>query len=428
MADRGQDWRSILLGLASLASALFAFAIAGLMIIYSLPTRVRTDLSQNTPTTLQAIVIASGIIFSGAVFLPASYYSFQRLRGKNIPDAAPNLLKPWQGIILLLLWAGAALLAQLMVGNNIFKWFTPPLYLLAICTPVYFLIRLAGGGLNAGSRQRFWGIPAVTIALGTTLSIVAEGTMVIIGLAGVAVYLSLHPEQLSVFRQFTEQFFNTSNLDSALNIAEPWLNNPFVIALALFFFSGLTPVIEETAKSIATWSVFDHLDSPAQGFVIGALSGAGFGLVESLLASATPDSSWAATLMIRGGSTMMHILTASITGWGIAFFRSHKRISLMIGSYTLAVFLHSLWNAAVIMIVFGGLRMSSNGGPTDPVGLILVFFGVSVLVVLCLAIPLTLGFINRWLRKHLTLPPVKSAGESLGGIGQKPDEGLEGVQ
>ena len=110
-----------------------------------------------------------------------------------------------------------------------------------------------------------------------------------------------------------------------MNAVEPWLNNPLVFLLALLFFSGLTPVIEETAKSIAAWTVFDHLDSPAQGFVIGALSGAGFGLSESLLASATPDSSWAATLMIRGGSTMMHIMTASLTGWGIASFHGSNK-------------------------------------------------------------------------------------------------------
>ena len=156
MTDRGHDWRSILLSVASLASAMSAFAVAGLMMLYTVLGLVRNDLSQSSPTTLQAIVIASGIIFIGAVFLPAAYYSIRRLRGVEVPEAAPRLLKPWQGLLLLLLWAGAALLAQLLVDKDILKWFTPPLYLLAICTPVYFLIRLTTGGLNAGSRQRFW--------------------------------------------------------------------------------------------------------------------------------------------------------------------------------------------------------------------------------------------------------------------------------
>jgi RsiW-degrading membrane proteinase PrsW (M82 family) len=428
MADRGHDWRSILLGVASLAGALSAFAVAVLMILYAVFLPVHTDLNQNGPTTLQAIIVASGIMLTGAIFLPAAYYSFQRLRGVDIPEAAPKILKPWQGTLLVLLWAGAAVLAQLLEDNDIFKWFTPPLYLLAIGTPVYFLIRLAAGGLNAGSRQRFWGIPVASIALGMTLSIIAEATLVIIGLAGGAVYLFLHPEQLSVFKHITDQFTNASRIESALHIVEPLLNNPLIIVLALFFFSGFIPVIEETAKSIAPWTVFDHLESPAQGFVIGTLSGAGFGLVESLLASTTPDSSWAATLMIRGGSTMMHMLTASLTGWGIASFRTNKSTRRVIGSYALAMFLHSLWNAAVMMILFGGLRMSSNVGLPDPIGEVFVFFGISVLVILCLAIPLTLAFINRRLRTPLALTSAITSEKSLAEVDQKPGGGMEGVQ
>ena len=322
MAGRGRDWRSILLGVASLAGALSAFALAGLMLLYALFGLIHPVPNLDSSMTLQAVVLASAILLTGAMSLPAAYYSLQRLRGAEIPEAAPKLLKAWQGLLLLLLWAGAALLAQLMVNNDVLRWFTPPLYLLAIATPVYLLVRLATGGLNAGSRQRLWGIPVASIALGTTSAIIAEAALMVIGLAAGAIYLGFHPEQLSVLRQIADRLANASNVESALNLVEPWLNNPLVVVLALLFFSVLTPVIEETAKSIATWAVFDHLGSPAQGFVIGALSGAGFGLVESLLASATPDASWAATLLVRGGSTMMHIMTASLTGWGIASFRT----------------------------------------------------------------------------------------------------------
>jgi hypothetical protein len=425
MADRGRDWRSILLGLGGIASALAAFAFAALMIIYSIVGVVRGDLGENGPTTLQAVVLASGVLLTGAVFLPASYYSIQRLRGVQLPDIAPKLLKTWQGLLLLLLWAGAAFLAQLLIGNDIFKWFTPPLYLLAIGIPVYILVRLAAGGLNAGSPQRLWGIPAASIALGMTFSIITEGALLLIGLVGGVVYLGLHPNLLTVFKQLANQLTDASSIDTVLNAVEPWLNNPLILILALSFFSGFTPLIEETAKSMASWIVFDHLASPAQGFVIGALSGAGFGLVESLLASATPDSSWAATLLIRGGSTMMHILTASFTGWGIASLRNNKSVTRLIGSYALAIFLHGLWNAAVIMIVFGGLQMSAHGGP---VGTILVGFGISVLGFLFLAIPLALGLINRRLRRASALPITKLSGENSGGVGGQPGEGLEGVQ
>ena len=409
MESRGQDWRTILLSISGIGGALAAFSLAALIIVYTAFGLLRQNYPQNNQTTLQAVVVASGILLIGLVFLPSGFYSIQRLRGEAIPAAAPKLLTIWQGILLLLLWAGAALLAQLLINSDILMWFTPPLYLLAIGTPVYFLVRLASGGLNAGSRQRIWGVVSTSIALGTTLSIITEMMLVIVGLVLVAGYIGLHPELLAAIKQITNQITNTSSIDAVLNAVGPWLNNPLVFLLALLFFSGFTPVIEETAKSIAVWTVFDHLDSPAQGFVIGALSGAGFGLFESLLASATPDSGWGATLMIRGGSTMMHIMTASLTGWGIASLHAGRtgggRVASVIVRYALAVCLHGLWNASVIMIAFGSLRMPPNMDAPDLVGKVLIFSGVSVLVILCLTIPLALGMINKRLRTAIPFIP-----------------------
>jgi RsiW-degrading membrane proteinase PrsW (M82 family) len=301
-------------------------------------------------------------------------------------------------------------LAQLLVNKDILKWFTPALYLLAIGTPVYFLVRLASGGLNPGSRQRVWGAVATSIALGSTFAILIELILVIVCLLVVAAYLGLHPELLAAARQITYQITTASSIDTVLNAVEPWLNNPLAFLLALLLFSGFAPFIEETAKSLAVWTVFDRLDSPAQGFVIGALSGAGFGLVESLLASATPDSSWGATLLVRGGSTMMHIITASLTGWGIAAFHSStsgSKVFNLIKMYALAMLLHGLWNASVILIAFGSLRIPSDTTAPGLIGTVLIFSGVSILIILCLAIPLALGIINKRFR---TVMPIVTTG------------------
>ena len=430
MENRGRDWRTVLLGISSLGGALSAFIFAALIIVYTIIGLFDQGSAKNSQTALQDVVIASGIALIGAVFLPSVYYSVQRLRGKEIPQATPRLLKIWQGFLLLCIWTGAAVLAQLFVDNDVLKWFTPPLYLLAIGTPVYFLLRLASGGLNPGSRQRVWGVVATSIALGSTFAIFIELILVIVALLVVAAYLGLHPELLAAARQITDQITNASSIDTVLNAVEPWLNNPLAFLLALLFFSGFAPIIEETAKSLAVWTIFDRLDSPAQGFVIGALSGAGFGLVESLLASATPDSSWAATLLVRGGSTMMHIMTASLTGWGIASFHSgSRRVVNVIKMYALAMLLHGLWNASVILIAFGSLRIPSNTGSLDPIGTVLVFSGVSILIILCIAIPLGLGIINKRLRAAV---PIVTTGilETLPNLhpSDKIEEKRNGVQ
>lgn len=433
MENRGRDWRTMLLGISSIGVALSAFAFAALIIIYTAFGLLQKDTPQNDPSLLEDVVIASGIVFIGAVFLPSVYYFFQRLRGKAIPEETPKLLKIWQGFLLVLLWAGTALLAQLLVDNAIFKWFTPPLYLLAIGTPVYFLVRLVSGGLNAGSRQRFWGVLATSIALGVTLAIVVEMLLVIVGLVFVGVYIGLHPDLSAVFKQITDQITNASSIDAAMNTLEPWLNNPVAFLIALFFFSGIAPVVEEIAKSLAAWTIFDRLVSPAQGFVVGALSGAGFGLFESLMASAMPDSSWATDLMARGGSTMMHIMAASLTGWGVAAFRIGNpgigRGLRLVAMYVLAMFMHGLWNASAIMIVFGNLRGPAAAGAQQSIGSVLNFSGESMLIILCLTIPVALGIINRRFRMTNPLVPVPRL-ENIPNLNSldENEEKLKGVQ
>ena len=394
MGEVRRDWRTIVLAVGAAGSALLAFALAALMLISILLGALSPSLASIDRTPLEMVVLASALVVIGAVFLPGAYYSIQRLRGRDVPPAAPKLLKSWQAALILLLWIGAALTAAWLLDQPIAKWVTPALYVLAIGLPVYFFARLATGGLNAGSRQRVWGVLATSIALGTTLSIVAELLAALLGLLGVGVYVALHPEQLTTLRQLAVQLGNASGLDQLLNTAGPWLNNPIAVLLALFFFSGFSPVTEETAKSLATWAVFDHLTSPAQGFAVGAVSGAAFGLVESLLVSASPDSNWTSTLLVRGASTMMHIMAASLTGWGIASYRVTKRPGRMIGMYALAMGLHGTWNACVVAITFGGLRAALNGNASDAVALVMVYMGGSVLVVLCLLIPLALGAIN----------------------------------
>ncbi len=398
MAGRGGDWRTVLLAVLSVGAALTAFALAALFLLYMGLQLLALTAPEEGPAPIEAVELASAIAFAGTVFLPAAYYSIQRLRGKEIPLRTPRPLKVPQGALLLLMWIGASILAQVFFNNKILQWFTPPLYLLAIGVPVYLLVRLAAGGLNVGSPQRAWGVLSTGMAFGISTSLLTEGAILIVGLIGAGIYVGFHPDLLSSLRHITDQLSNASSPDEALALAGPWLDNPLAFILALLFFSGFTPVIEETAKSFATWTVFDRLESPAQGFAAGALSGAGFGLLESLLASAVPDPGWASTLLVRGGSTMMHIMAAGLTGWGIASFRLSKRPGRMIGMYALAMLLHSLWNACVMLIVFGGLRVALHTGPSDILGILMTSFGVAVLLMLCLAIPLALGAINWRLR------------------------------
>ncbi len=398
MSERGRDWRTILLSVGGIAAALTAVLLAASMGFYSALAPIGFSLRQSGSSPLDVLIPATAICFMGALTLPASFYSIQYLLSGFSRISMPTRLRGWQGIVLFLLWIGSAWLAGFLFDKTPWRWLTPGLYLLAIGIPVYFVVRLAAGGLHVGSTRRFWGLLSTGMVAGPGLAILIELAFALVAGVGAMIYLVLNPAQLATLRDLAGQLSGANTMDETMNLLGPILNGPIAFILALLFFSGLAPVVEEASKSIAVWTVFDRLDSSAQGFVAGALSGAGFGLLESLLASATPDQNWAFTLLIRGGSSMMHIMAASLTGWGIARFHLTRRVGPLIGAYVAAVVLHSLWNASIVAITFGGLQVAFGPSGAATASTILIGLGGTLLSLLAISIPLALARINSHFR------------------------------
>ncbi len=409
MSERGRDWRTILLAVGCVAGAFAAVLLAASMTFYSALAPVGFSFGQTASSPLDVLIPATAICFMGALALPAAYYSIHFLAGGSSRVSMPARLRIWQGVVLFLLWIGSAWLAGFLVDKNPWRWLTPGLYLLAVGIPVYFLLRLAAGELRVGSVRRFWGLLSTGMVAGPGLAIFVElGFALVIGV-GAVFYLILNPAQLSSFRELAGQLNSATTMDQMVNLLGPILDHPITFILALLFFSGFAPVVEEASKSVAVWAVFDRLDSSAQGFVAGALSGAGFGLLESLLASATPDQNWAFTLLIRGGSSMMHIMAASLTGWGIARFHLTRRLVPMLGAYAVAVILHSLWNASIVTITFGGLQVAFGPGGSAAGSTILIGLGGTLLSLLCISIPVALARINSRFRSAIVSLPAEPA-------------------
>jgi len=396
---RRGDWRTVVLALGAAGGAIMAFSVAGLILAYAALGPLLAQLADGKHSPLELVVLASAILVIGIVFLPAAYYSIQRLRGRAVPAAVPRPMRIWQGSLLVMLWAGAAAGAGYLLENQVARWLTPGLFVLAIGIPALFFVVLAAGGLHPGSRERLWGALASGIGLGVVPAMIAELALAVVGLIGVAAYVSVHPEQLAVMQRLANQLRDSADIQQVLNSAAPWLTSPLVLIAAFAVFSVISPLIEETTKSLTTWAVFDRLTSPAQGFAIGAMSGAAFGLVESLLASSTPGAGWTTTLLVRGASTMMHIMSASLTGWGIAMLRTRRSVGTLIGMYLLAMSLHGAWNGSVVAITYGGLRSALAPGSRDWIGIAFIAMGAAVLGILCVGIPLGMAGINWQFRR-----------------------------
>lgn len=402
----GVNGRGWLLAAGSAGSALLALAAAAALLVYAALASTPRAVPPQAPGPFQAIVLAAALTLVGALCTLAAFHSIRALSGRGGSGTRPKPLLIWQGAILILFWIGAALAAQSLVNREAWKWLSTLFYLLAVGLPVYLLVRLAGGGLDAGSPRRFWGLLTIGMLFSTGIAVTFELLLGLVGLIFAGIYLAVNPEQIAALQQLTAQLSGVSNMEQMISAIGPWLNRPIVFALAMVFFAGVSPVLEEGSKSLGAWLIYDRLHTASQGFVAGALAGAGFGLLESLLASATPDPHWGSTLVVRGGSSMMHVVASGIAGWGIGSFRSSGRPARLVGGYLLAMLIHSLWNASVLSLAFGGINAAVNGGRPSPLALVLVVGGSLTLAGLCISIPVALGLIN-WRLRFLAARPAE---------------------
>jgi RsiW-degrading membrane proteinase PrsW (M82 family) len=141
---------------------------------------------------------------------------------------------------------------------------------------------------------------------------------------------------------------NETNEEMILKLIAPYISNPLVIAAALGYIAVFVPLIEELFKPLAVWIFARKIESPAQGFAMGLLSGASFALVESLNASGAGTESWPVIVTIRAGTSMLHIMATGLVGWGIVSAFRERRILRLVAAYLSAVLIHGIWNACAV--------------------------------------------------------------------------------
>jgi hypothetical protein len=198
-----------------------------------------------------------------------------------------------------------------------------------------------------------------------------------------------------------------------LTTLAPYLTNPFVLLLVLAFAAFLAPLIEEALKPAAVWLLGKRLHSPAEGFALGALCGAGFALLEGTIAAGGNPQMLGIGIAARATSSLMHITASGLLGWGIASVRLEKRYGRLAGIYFLSVSIHGLWNGSVVLAVFGGLRLSIPGASADLPGILLVLAGIGILGSMLVAIMILLPAINHRLRPKPVIAATSLQGDII---------------
>jgi hypothetical protein len=279
---------------------------------------------------------AIGMFLCAALLIPLLICCIRKLRGQEIRPAKLQPIKFWQAAGLLGGWVlliilGSILNAQFEFGGLM----ALPFFLLGIALPVAGLVWVAIGGLPAGSRRRLWAAFSIGM-IGSTIGAMALEYL-IVGIATMAagIVAVFSPKWLAIFQQVRIQATHAGDVQTLLTNLAPYLANPLVLILALLFAAVLSPIIEETLKPAAVWLLGKTLRSPAEGFALGALCGAGFALLEGMLAASGNFQMPGVGIAARAASSLMHITASGLMGWGIASARLENRYWRLAGAYLL---------------------------------------------------------------------------------------------
>lgn len=399
----GKDLGAILLAGFSALAILLMLAGGAFMLANGIADWQQTR--DASLSLLPAFLYLAAFLLAAVLIARAGWLALRRIQNKPSQAARFQPLSIWLGMALIGGWILSIVIAVILYQKPILQWFSLPFYLLAISLPVYALVRIAAGGLELGSKLRAWGTLSAGMTLAPFLSALGEGMVAFVALIAIGIFASLDPGRLAAMQSLVEQLKHVTQ-EEALALLGPILANPLVLVGGLFFLSLVTPLVEETAKSLPVWMAWRKLETPAQGFALGALSGAGFGLMEGLFISANPGVTWGMTLSVRAASSVMHILTAGLVGWGIGLAARQKRVAPALGRYALGVAVHGTWNACVVVMVYASGRTLLSGGNPDIAAALIALSALCFLGLLVLCAPIVLWIINHQLRKSLPAPQI----------------------
>jgi len=121
----------------------------------------------------------------------------------------------------------------------------------------------------------------------------------------------------------------------------------------------VAPLVEEFVKPLVMFrnaTVRNEIDEVEDGIVYGAACGLGFGATENVLyglsEGAVAAGIWGIFIIVllrTFSSILLHLVTTSFTGYGIAKYQVEgQSFSIVVKYYFLAVFIHAAWNGLAV--------------------------------------------------------------------------------
>lgn len=283
----------------------------------------------------------------------------------------------------------------------------PPLHILAGALPGITYVALAGRGAwgkGVPVRGVSWRQAGLAVAIGTGVATMLAIYVESIGSLYAVALLLVHNGAFADAR-------NADDVFKTIGDANLILTNHEQFAASLATASLLAPLSEEFGKSLAVRFTMSRTATRAQAFLLGAAAGAGFGLLESqfygLGGIADDLGAWWQIMLLRGGSTSLHVTCTGLAGVGWWYWSTARRHRPALALFGVAVAIHASWNGFFTVLasrIFGleGLEERT-----------LEIIAYAVVAVASLAMILSLPVIARRLREP---PPPSTEGTPLGAM------------
>ncbi len=326
------------------------FAIVGLFTL--LNNEATSSNGRAVSVVEQAISVAAIAMWSFVPGLILTYHGISASTGEGSSEYRPPI-----AAIGFALFAGVLVVGQMNMGaDNPIAAPMPLLHVAAAALPGLTFAAMAGRGSVLRGRpvrwvtwRQFTLAIAISMAVATNIAIYFESLG---GLGGVVLLLVHH----GTFAQAQSWSGITDRIGEADFILSR--NEQFIAALIVA--SICAPLSEEFAKSLGVRFMLRRTMTRGQAYMLGAAAGAGFGFLEAMLygLSGIQDSlgDWWQIMLLRGGSTSLHVFCTGLTGVAWWYWTVPKRSWLAAGLFGLAVFFHAAWNAAFTLLesrIFG---------------------------------------------------------------------------
>ncbi len=294
------------------------------------------------------------------------------------------------GAFLVVLLLGQGILALGVATAYLFPiWHVLASLLFPLAVLAYAVRRLPAVSARSMLAQFAWG-GLVTILLALLFELIIGGILVVIALIGIAVVLG--------GRRMTElgQALSEIPTDSQ-RVIEIVTQEPLAMLIAgvtaVVLFIVLVPALEELLKAAGPAILMarrvraNFRPTRSNAVLWGLAAGAGYAFTEnlfngqgSLSASGSVITWWGGTMLLRAGTSLMHMVaTATVAaGWfEILVEAKPLRFGLLLAAATAA---HGIWNTGALLLGGTTVLPGANEIPSAPTFLTVCVLGVLLLL------------------------------------------------